>query len=61
MSEPYAVLVRYVTTGKVDTAYGPLEEDEADALARELRDTYELRVEVVRLQGFNPSRWEPRQ
>jgi hypothetical protein len=33
--------------------YGPLEEDEADALARRLREDYDLRASVVRLQPWS--------
>jgi hypothetical protein len=58
MSAPFAVLVhhgdvyrRREPSERVDV-YGPLDEDEADALARRLREEFELDAEAIVLKGW---------
>jgi hypothetical protein len=57
-SEPYAIIVQPDGHRSLDaiTAYGPFEEDEADALARRLRGDFEMRAAVVRLRAWDEPR-----
>jgi hypothetical protein len=59
VSEPYAVLVLHVEPStrpvalSAVSAYGPFDEDEADAFATRLRKDFDLRARAVRLQGWS--------
>jgi hypothetical protein len=53
MSEPYAVLVQPEARSLSGVyAFGPMDEEEADAFAARLRREYDLKAEAIRLQGW---------